>query len=109
MKALTPWFNAKLHSPAREGWYDCQECKTRHYFKDGLWYRDKKSLRDGPMFIQKMYWRGLAKGEVRASFSARCDSDGSKSEEGQDAENVAPVGVEFGKAKRQPSKYTSKA
>lgn len=63
MKALTHWFNAKLHSPAREGWYDCKECKTRHLFKDGLWYRDKKSLRDGPMTIQKMHWRGLAKRE----------------------------------------------
>lgn len=63
MKDLTHWFNAKLHSPAREGWYDCKECKTRHLFKDGLWYRDKKSLRDGPITIQKMHWRGLAKRE----------------------------------------------
>jgi len=59
MQKLTPWFDAKLHSPAREGWYDCKECKARHYFKEGLWYRNKKSLRTGPMFIRKMHWRGL--------------------------------------------------
>lgn len=60
MQKLTPWFNAKLHLPAREGWYDCKECKTRHYFKDGLWYRDQKSLKDGHMTINKMHWRGLS-------------------------------------------------
>lgn len=95
MKALTHWFNAKLHSPAREGWYDCKECKTRHYFKDGLWYRDEKSLRDGPMVIQKMHWRGLAKREGRASFSSRCDPDAPRSEEDHAWENMAPVGIEF--------------
>lgn len=96
MKALTHWFNAKLHSPAREGWYDCKECKTRHYFKDGLWYRDKKSLRDGPMTIQKMHWRGLAKREGLASLLTRCDPDAPRSAEEQAWENMAPVGMEFG-------------
>lgn len=59
MPKLTPWFNSKSHSPVRDGWYDCKECNARHYFKDGAWYRNKKSLRDGPMTIQKMHWRGL--------------------------------------------------
>jgi hypothetical protein len=96
MKALTHWFNAKLHSPAREGWYDCKECETRHYFKDGLWYRDEKSLRDGPMVIRKMHWRGLAKMEGWASFAPRCDPDPPRSEEEQAWETMAPVGMEFG-------------
>ena len=59
MSKLTPWFNAKSHSPVREGWYDCKECNDRHYFKEGVWYRDKKSLSDGPMIIREMHWRGL--------------------------------------------------
>ncbi len=96
MKALTHWFNAKLHSPAREGWYDCKECKTRHYFRDGLWYRDEKSLRDGPMVIHKMHWRGLAKREGWASFSSRYDPDAPRSKEDQAWENMAPVGMELG-------------
>ena len=58
---LTPWFNAKVHSPARDGWYDCKKCNARHYFKEGLWYRDKKSLKFGPMLINKMHWRGLTR------------------------------------------------
>ncbi len=56
---MTPWFDAKLHSPVREGWYDCQECNARHYWKDGLWYRNRKSIRYGRMIIEKMHWRGL--------------------------------------------------
>lgn len=58
---LTPWFDAKLHMPEHNGWYDCKECNARHIFKDGLWYRNKKSLKDGPMLIRKMHWRGLAR------------------------------------------------
>ncbi len=58
---LTPWFDAKLYVPVHNGWYDCKECDARHFFKDGLWYRNKKSLKDGPMLIKKMHWRGLAK------------------------------------------------
>ena len=61
MLKLTPWFDGKLHSPVHDGWYDCKECNARHYFKAGLWYRDKKSLKDGPMLINKMHWRGLAR------------------------------------------------
>jgi hypothetical protein len=60
MKNLTPWFDAKLHSPVREGWYDCKECNVRHYFKDGFWYRNTKSIHIGKMTINKMHWRGMA-------------------------------------------------
>lgn len=72
MEKLTPWFDAKLHSPSREGWYDCKECNARHYFKDGLWYRNKKSIRDGSMTIQKLHWRGLRQ-ESLASRLTRYD------------------------------------
>jgi hypothetical protein len=92
---LTPWFDAKLHSPVREGWYDCKECNARHYFKDGLWYRNKKALRDGPMTIQKMHWRGLRK-ESLASLLAQCDPKAPRSAEEQAWERMAPVGWEFG-------------
>lgn len=61
MLKLSPWFDGKLHSPVRNGWYDCKECNARHYFKDGLWYRNQKSLRDGPMAITQLHWRGLVK------------------------------------------------
>lgn len=61
MLKLTPWYDAKSHYPTRNGWYDCKECNARHYFKDGLWYRNKKSLKDGPMTITKLHWRGLVK------------------------------------------------
>lgn len=107
MKAVTNWFNAKLHSPEREGWYDCKECKTRHYFKDGLWYRDKKSLRDGPMVIQKMHWRGLAKKEGLASLAARCAPDAPRSDDDRDWENMAPVGMEFGSPDFERLMYAS--
>ena len=60
MPKLTPWFDGILHSPVHIGWYDCKECGVRHFFKDGLWYRNKKSLNLGPMSINKMHWRGLA-------------------------------------------------
>lgn len=95
MKELTPWFNAKLHSPSREGWYDCKECNARHYFKDNLWYRNKKSLRDGPMTIQKMHWRGLCRPSL-ASLLAQYDPNAPRSAEEQAWENMAPVGMEFG-------------
>jgi len=95
MKELTPWFNAKLHSPSREGWYDCKECNARHYFKDGLWYRNKKSLRHGSMTIQKMHWRGQQR-ESLASRLSRYDPNVPSSDEDQAWESMAPVGAEFG-------------
>lgn len=95
MKELTPWFNAKLHSPSREGWYDCKECNARHYFKNNLWYRNKKSLRDGPMTIQKMHWRGLSRPSL-ASLLAQYDPCLHRSEEEQVWLTMAPVGMEFG-------------
>lgn len=95
MQKLTPWFDAKLHSPAREGWYDCSECGTRHLFKDGLWYRDKKSLRVGPMSIRKMHWRGLARPSLM-SLLAQCDPNVPRSREEQGWLDIAPVGREFG-------------
>lgn len=70
MKELTPWFNAKLHSPSHNGWYDCRECDARHYFKDGLWYRNKKSIRDGSMTINEMHWRGLKREPDESGYFA---------------------------------------
>lgn len=95
MSKFTPWFDAKLHSPAREGWYDCEECNARHYFKDGLWYRNKKSLRDGPMSIRKMHWRGLEKPSLK-SLLAQCDPNLPRSKGEQEWLDMAPVGREFG-------------
>jgi len=92
---MTPWFDAKLHSPVREGWYDCQECNARHYWKDGLWYRNKKSIRDGSMSIQKMHWRGLRR-ESLESLLSQCDPNAPRSAEEQAWENMDPVGLEFG-------------
>jgi hypothetical protein len=92
---LTPWFNATLHSPIREGWYDCQECNARHYFKDGLWYRNQKSLRYGNMMIEKMHWRGLMH-ESLASMLARYDPTVPKTEDELAWDRMVPVGVEFG-------------
>ena len=92
---LTPWFNAKLHSPARDGWYDCKECNARHYFKNGLWYRDKKSLKVGPMVIDKMHWRGLRRPALK-SLLAQFDPHVPRSAEEQAWENITPVGREFG-------------
>ena len=60
MQKLTPWFDAKLHVPVRDGLYDCKQCGARHLFRDGHWYRDKNSVRSGPMYITKMDWRGLS-------------------------------------------------
>jgi len=63
---LTPWFNAKKHSPVRDGWYDCKECNVRHYFRDGHWYRDKRSLKNGGyMTIYNMHWRGQLGGTAQ--------------------------------------------
>ncbi len=76
MQKLTPWFDAKLHSPVREGWYDCKECSARHYFKDGGWYRNKKSLRMKPMTIQKMHWRGLTITGLADAAKVAADSAG---------------------------------
>jgi hypothetical protein len=96
MQKLTPWFNAKSHPPAREGWYDCKECNARHYFRDGLWYRNTASLKhDGYMTIQEMHWRGL-RHEPLASLLARYDPNVPKTAEEQAWENVAAVGMEFG-------------
>lgn len=96
MKELTPWFNAKSHSPEREGWYECKECKTRHYFREDLWYRDKKSLKLGSsMHIDLMHWRGLSK-ELLASLLARYEPNAPRSAEEQAWENMTPVGMEFG-------------
>lgn len=66
MFKLTPWFDGKVHVPLRNGWYDCKECNARHYFLDGLWYRNKKSLKDGPMLINEMHWRGLVRPALKS-------------------------------------------
>jgi putative toxin-antitoxin system antitoxin component (TIGR02293 family) len=79
MPKFTPWFDAKLHYPTREGWYDCKECNARHYFKDGHWYRDKKSLRIGPMTIQNMHWRGLPKPQLKMKMVGSALNAGSPS------------------------------
>lgn len=95
MEKLTHWFDAKLHSPSREGWYDCKECDARHYFKDGFWYRDKKSIRVGSMTIRKLHWRGLRR-ESLASLLSRFDPNAPRSSEEQAWEAMVPVGMEFG-------------
>lgn len=95
MQKFTPWFDAKFDAPVREGWYDCKECDARHYFKDGLWYKDKKSLRIGPMTIRKMHWRGLAK-PSRKSLIVPHLRDVPQIKEEQEWLNFAPVGREFG-------------
>ena len=95
MSKLTPWFDSKSHSPVREGWYDCKECSARHYFKEGVWYRDKKSLRDGPMTIRKMHWRGMARPSLKSLLS-QYEPSLHRSAEEQIWETVAPVGREFG-------------
>jgi hypothetical protein len=95
MPKFTPWFDAKLHSPAHEGWYDCKECNARHYFKDGLWSRDKKSLRVGPMSSRKMHWRGLERPSLK-SLLALCDPNLPRSKEEQEWLDMVPVGREFG-------------
>jgi hypothetical protein len=95
MQKLTPWFDSKLHSPAREGWYDCKECNARHFFKQGLWYRDKKSLRDGPMSIRNMHWRGLESPSQKSLF-AQFDPNAPRSKDEQEWLDMAPVGREFG-------------
>lgn len=95
MHTFTKWFDAEIHVPALEGWYDCKECDVRHYFKDGLWYRDKESLRVGPMTIRKMHWRGLAK-PSRKSLVTQSLRDITESKEDQEWLNMAPVGREFG-------------
>jgi hypothetical protein len=79
----------------REGWYDCKECNARHYFKAGVWYRDRKLLRDGPMTIHKMHWRGLARPALK-SLLAECDPTVPRSIEEQAWLDMAPVGREFG-------------
>jgi len=95
MPKFAPWFDAKLHSPVHEGWYDCKECNARHYFKNGLWYRDKKSLCDGPMSIRKMHWRGLGRPPLK-SLLAQCGPKVPRSKEEQEWLDMVPVGREFG-------------
>ena len=103
MPKLTHWFNAKSHSPVREGWYDCKECSARHYFKDGRWYRDKKSLKHGGyMTVYKMHWRGLLEPRP-TSWKSFLESDirathdfMQRSKEEQAWLDVVPVGREFG-------------
>ena len=70
MAKLTNWFNAKTHTPAHVGWYDCKECNMRHYFKDGLWYRDSKTTLVGSLVNHQMHWRGLVR-PAQKSPSAR--------------------------------------
>ena len=95
MAKLTTWFNAKSQSPSREGWYDCKECNARHYFKDGLWYRSKKSIRNGALTVHKMHWRGLAS-EPLKSLLERYDPSIPRSQEELAWDTVVPVGREFG-------------
>jgi hypothetical protein len=95
MPKLTPWFDGKLQSPVHNGWYDCKECGVRHYFKDGLWYRNKKSLNRGPMSINKMHWRGLAAHSPQ-SLLAQFDPSVPRTDDEQAWLDTAPVGREFG-------------
>lgn len=95
MPKFTPWFDANFHSPAREGWYDCKECNARHYFKDGYWYRDKKSRRVGPMFITNMHWRGLVRPSIKNLLTQSVRGVPKSSEE-QEWLDLVPVGREFG-------------
>ena len=95
MRKLTPWFDATVHSPTRAGWYDCQECKARHYYKDGLWYRNRRSIDRWSMTISKMHWRGLIS-ESLESLLSRFDPSVPRSVEELAWENTAPVGMEFG-------------
>ncbi len=98
MQKLTPWFNAKKHSPAREGWYDCKECNARHYFIDGHWFRDKRSLKTGGyMSIYKMHWRGLARPSLKDRL-AQFDPNTPRSKEEQAWLDMVPIGHEFGSA-----------
>ena len=59
------------------------------------WYRDKKSLRYGPMYIEKMHWRGLARPSLK-SLLAQYDPNVPRSKEEQEWLDMAPVGREFG-------------
>lgn len=95
MRKLTPWFDATVHSPIREGWYDCQECNARHYFKDGLWYRNKRSIDRRRLTISKMHWRGLVR-ESLESLLSKFDPNVPRSAEEQAWLDMAPVGMEFG-------------
>jgi hypothetical protein len=52
IRETTSWFDAKLHSPARDGWYEFKECNSRHLIKNGLWYRNKKSF---PLWNMTIY------------------------------------------------------
>lgn len=67
----------------------------RHYFKDGLWYRNKKSLNRGPMSINKMHWRGLAAHSPQ-SLLAQFDPSVPRTDDEQAWLDTAPVGREFG-------------
>ena len=95
MAKLTAWFNAKSQPPSREGWYDCKECNARHYFKDGLWHRSKKSIRNGAMTVHKMHWRGLASAPLKSRLE-RYDPSTPRSQEESAWDTVVPVGREFG-------------
>jgi hypothetical protein len=97
MQKLTPWFNAKKYSPAREGWYDCKECNARHYFRDGHWHRDKRSHKNGGGFMTtyNMHWRGLARPSIKDRL-AQFDPNSPKSKEEQAWLDMVPVGHEFG-------------
>jgi hypothetical protein len=95
MPKLSPWFNASLHAPVREGWYDCKECNTRHYFKAGVWYRGREPLREGPMTMHKMHWRGLTRPTLK-SLLAEYDPTVPRSKDEKAWLDMAPVGREFG-------------
>lgn len=95
MKKLTPWFDANSHAPTRDGWYDCKECNVRHFFNEGRWYRDKKSMRLGHVIVHKMHWRGLTR-ESLTILLTRFNPNSPRAGEEQAWLNMVPVGREFG-------------
>ena len=77
MTNTTPWFDASIHSPSRPGWYDCKECQARHYWNEGAWYRNEKTLKSGDaMHLESMHWRGEAEPpRSKKSFTTKLEED----------------------------------
>ena len=60
---LTPWFNAKLHSPSPVGWYDGRECNARNNLRVKFRRGNKKSLCSVNVTNYQRHWRAV-KGEI---------------------------------------------
>ena len=68
---LTPWLDAKIHAPVREGVYKTfhhdSDYSSYSYFKDDKWYLNSSTADDAyTMFVKRgisvtkpLYWRGL--------------------------------------------------